>query len=328
MAEETETIQTQQSVKDWLLMRGNRLLVTGLLAVFVFVGFVGTVAVLQPSFPQKVVAGDPIDTLFASMITVIVTGTTLVVTIGQLILTQENGPLGDQRERMSNSMEVRDEIRDVIDEQIPTDPAEFLGVILDATIQKARALDNAFDQSSDPSLQSNVESFTDGVNKNASEVRERLRGGDFGRFDVLSASLNFAYGSKIAQIEQFLADDHALSDHQRDRFEELKGVLVLFGPAREHIKTLYFQWGLINLSQLILYAAVPAVVLAGIAIANVDTGTFPGQTLGIDHLTYAVGVMLAVSLLPFLLFVSYILRILTVAKRTLAIEPLVLLESE
>ena len=104
--------------------------------------------------------------------------------------------------------------------------------------------------------------------------------------------------------------------------------MSLFGPAREHVKTLYFQWALIDLSRLILYAAVPALVVAGLMLTAVDAGTFPGRTLGVDHVTLAVGGAFAVALLPFSLFVSYLLRVLTLAKRTLAIGPLVLRDSE
>jgi len=73
---------------------------------------------------------------------------------------------------------------------------------------------------------------------------------------------------------------------------------------------------------------VPALVVAGLMLAVVDAGTFPGSTRGVDHVTLVVGAAFAVTLLPFLLFVSYVLRVLTLAKRTLAIGPLVLRDSK
>jgi hypothetical protein len=115
-----------------------------------------------------------------------------------------------------------------------------------------------------------------------------------------------------------------LDDHDVERLEDLKTVLSMFGPAREHVKTLYFQWELIALSQLILYAAVPAVVVASVMVAVVSPETVSGTLFGIERILLLVGVAFAVTLLPFLLFVAYILRVLTVAKYTLAIEPLIL----
>ena len=337
---ETDTADTMREragenrVKLWLLLRANRLLVAGVLTVAVFVAFVAVAVVLSPSLAEKVGASDPIETLFASMITAIVTGATLVVTIGQLVLTQENGPLGDQQDRMDGTLAVRESVADLTGAPTPTDPAAFLDAILGAAAERARDLrDSVSDQGGDGSdrdaLRDDVDDLAAGVTENADAVRGQLDGAEFGSFDVVFAALNFDYGPKIGRIERIAAEhDEALTDDERDLLGELKESLSLFGPGREHVKTLYFQWALIDLSRLILYAAVPALLVAGLTLAAVDAGTFPGSTLGVDHVTLVVGGAFAVTLLPFSLFVSYLLRVLTLAKRTLAIGPLVLRDSE
>jgi ABC-type multidrug transport system fused ATPase/permease subunit len=337
---ETDTADTMREragenrVKLWLLLRANRLVVAGVLTVAVFVAFVAVAVVLSPSLAEKVGASDPIETLFASMITAIVTGATLVVTIGQLVLTQENGPLGDQQDRMDGTLAVRESVADLTGAPTPTDPAAFLDAILGAAAERARDLrDSVSDQGGDGSdrdaLRDDVDDLAAGVTENADAVRGQLDGAEFGSFDVVFAALNFDYGPKIGRIERIAAEhDEALTDDERDLLGELKESLSLFGPGREHVKTLYFQWALIDLSRLILYAAVPALLVAGLTLAAVDAGTFPGSTLGVDHVTLVVGGAFAVTLLPFSLFVSYLLRVLTLAKRTLAIGPLVLRDSE
>nr|WP_241686227.1 hypothetical protein [Halorubrum amylolyticum] len=322
----------ESRVKLWLLLRANRLVVAGVLTLAVFVAFVAAAAALSPSLAVKVGSKDPIETLFASMITAIVTGATLVVTIGQLVLTQENGPLGDQRKRMDDTLAVRDSIAELTGSPAPTDPAAFLDAVLAAASERARALRESVREGAHSdegpnraALREDIEELTGGVVGNADTVRGRLDGAEFGSFDVVFAALGFDYGPKIGRIER-IADDHgdALTDAERDLLGGLQESLSLFAPAREHVKTLYFQWALIDLSRLILYAAVPALVVAGLMLAVVDAGTFPGRTLGIDHVTLVVGGAFAVTLLPFSLFVSYVLRVLTLAKRTLAIGPLVL----
>ena len=50
--------------------------------------------------------------------------------------------------------------------------------------------------------------------------------------------------------------------------------------------------------------------------------------LGVDHIVLVVGGAFAVTLVPFMLLVAYLLRVLVVAKRTLAIEPLILRDSK
>ncbi len=319
----------ESRLKLWVLLRANRLLVAGVLTVSVFIAFVLAVSVLHPPFARQVRSGDVIETMFSAMITVIVTGTTLVVTIGQLVLTQENGPLGDQRDRMSNSMDAREFTTELIGSPSPADPAEFLGEIVASTARRSRALRDAIDGTDDDALRAEVDEFAGSVVGNADAVREQLDGARFGSFDVVFAVLNFNYSWKIFQVERIANEyEGSLTEHERGLLEDLKTSLTLFGPAREHVKTLYFQWALIDLSQLILYAAVPALAVAGIMLAVVDAGTFPGSTLGLDHVVLAVGGAFAVTLVPFMLFVSYLLRILTVAKRTLAIEPLILRDSQ
>ena len=315
----------ESRLKLWLLLRADRLLVAVVLVAAVFLAFVVAVVLLSPPFVRQLATGSPIEWIFSTMVSVIVTGTTLVVTIGQLVISQENGPLGDQRQRMSNTMDVRESTERLIGSPSPADPSAFLRELVGATADRARALDESVARGGDADLRREVDEFTESIVTNADEVRDQLDGARFGTFDVLFAALNFNYSWKVFQVER-IADEHegSLDDDDRSRLRELKTALSLFGPVREHIKTLYFQWVLIDLSRQILYASVPAVIVAAVMIAVVDAGTVPGSTLGIDHVVLVVGAAFAVTLLPFLLLVSYLLRVLTAAKRTLAIGPLIL----
>jgi len=320
----------ESKLKLWLLLRANRLLVTGVVTVGLFVGFVVGAAALSPALAEKVGSSDVIETMFSAMITAIVTGATLVVTIGQLVLTQENGPLGDQKERMAGAMEVRESVAALTGAPSPTDPVDFLDAILGVAADRSERLRASVSGTERPdAVGDDVTEFAQRVGGNADTVREQLDGAQFGTFDVVFAALDFNYGRKIHQVDRLEADHgDRLTEAERDALDDLRESLSLFGPAREHVKTLYFQWALIDLSRLILYAAVPALLVAGLMLAVVDAGTLPGSTLGIEHVTVAVAGAFAVTLVPFVLFVAYLLRILTLAKRTLAIGPLVLRDGQ
>jgi hypothetical protein len=311
--------------KLWVLLSANRLHVTAALAVGIFVGFVlvGSVGDLGLR------SGDTVGTMFATLLGAIITGTTLVVTISQLVISQENGPLGDQHERMSNTMEVRDYTGELVGRPTPADPSAVLRKLVDATRRRAKALRDAVSDSDDDDLREEVDEFTESLTGNADEVGEQLDGARFGTFDVLFAALNFNYGWKIFQVDRIDAE-HAdsLSEESQHLLDELRTTLSMFGPAREHVKTLYFQWALVDLSQLILYVAVPSLLVAGCTLAFVGDGSVVGSTLGIANVLWFVAAAFTVSVLPFLLLVSYIARIATVAKRTLAIGPLILRSSQ
>jgi hypothetical protein len=319
----------ESRLKIWLLMGVNRFVGTATLALLVFVGFMLFSVFLAPSLQSEITSTDTVETIFSTMIGVVVTGTTLVVTINQLVLSQENGPLGDQRQRMSDAMDFRTYTTDLFGGVVPADPSTFLKQLVEETERRTEALDRIVMDSENETLRREVEEFVDSVHGNAQEVQDELDGAQFGTFDVLFAALNFNYAWKIFQVERMrvgFADD--LDDEQRAALDDLRTALAMFGPAREHVKTLYFQWALVELSQYILYAAVPALIVAGGMLTFVGAETFgPATFLNVPVVTWVVAVAFTVTLVPFLLFTSYILRIATVAKRTLAIGPLILRES-
>ena len=67
-------------------MRSNRIALTAALALFVFTGYMLFSVVLEPILQSEITSTDTIETIFSTMIQVLVTGTTLVVTISQLVL--------------------------------------------------------------------------------------------------------------------------------------------------------------------------------------------------------------------------------------------------
>ncbi|WP_224448983.1 hypothetical protein [Haloprofundus salilacus] len=319
----------ESRLKIWLLFRTNRFVLTALLALLVFVSFLAISVALAPSLSSEIKSTDTIETVFSAMIGVIVTGTTLVVTISQLVLSAENGPLGDQRERMSDAMDFRTYTKDLFGSVVPVDPSAFLARLVGEIERRAEVVDRLVAETGDDELIDQTSEFIDSLHGNATEVQNELEGSSFGTFDVLFAALNFNYSWKIYQAER-LRENYAssMNDEQKYAFDQLKTALSMFGPAREHIKTLYFQWALVNLSQYILYAAVPALIVAGGMLTFVGAETFSGRFLTIPVITWVVSAAYTATLVPFLLFTSYILRIAPVAKRTLAIGPLILRDSQ
>ncbi len=106
----------------WLLLDADRWLVTALLSGVLFCGILA-VGLLHPTPALTLLTrGDPVETLFQALITGTVTAVTLVLTLNQLVLSQELGAVGDQRERMDGSMQFRADVADAVD--TPVSPAE------------------------------------------------------------------------------------------------------------------------------------------------------------------------------------------------------------
>jgi hypothetical protein len=193
--------------KLWAVLGANRLLITGLLGIFVFVVLTIVGATSFAAFQSALESGDTMETIVSTLIGAIITGTTLVVTISQLVISQENGPLGEQRERMSNAMDFREYTQELIGRPSPADPSAFLRAIIDASEQRTKELREAVADSDNDQLRAEVDEFTGSITGNSEEVRDELEGASFGSFDVLFAALNYNYTWKVFQTER-IAHEH------------------------------------------------------------------------------------------------------------------------
>jgi hypothetical protein len=338
-------------LRAWLLLDGDRHLVAaGILASFFLV--VVAVGTAQPT-PASVLLdrGDPVETLYQALVTSTVTGVTLVLTIGQLVLSQELGAVGDQRERMEGAVDFRHDVADAVGTAVaPAEPSAFLRGLVAATRRRADAFgesvgaddgtsEDAAPAVADPDadagadadaedLATAADAYVAAVRRDADAVADRLDGARFGEFEVVRAALDYDYSWKLyvgRRIREVYADD--LPEAAAEDLEALLSLLRLFGPAREHFKTLYFQWELSDLSRSLLYAAVPALAVAVVSLAFFDPGTVSGATLGVDDALWVLAATTTLSLAPFALLLSYVLRIVTVTKRTLSVGPFVLRET-
>ncbi|SFB68846.1 hypothetical protein SAMN05444422_101188 [Halobiforma haloterrestris] len=327
-----DTMARRSESPTWVhrfLLDANRWLVTGVLVVVVFVGLL-VVARLSPvSLRALVGTSDPVETLFQALTTALITGVTLVVTINSLVLSQELGAVEDQRERLEGALEFRGTVEESIDAPIsPPEPASFLQAIVAASAERASDFREAVSDSRDEDLIDRVDDFADNLATHADSIRDELEDAQFGTYEVLKAALDYNYSWKIFRARR-IANAHAdsFTDETREAYDELLESLKLFGLAREHFKTLYFQWELINLSRAMMYVAVPALVVTMSMLLFFDAGAVTGTVLGVDVLVWIVAAAATVAVTPFLLLIAFVLRIATMAKRTLAIGPFILRES-
>ncbi|MFB6105340.1 MAG: hypothetical protein ABEJ70_00055 [Halobacteriaceae archaeon] len=313
--------------KVWVLLGADRRLLAGVVLALIFTAFLVLGALDPAPLRAAMESGDPVETLFQALVTAIITGVTLVVSINQLVLSQELGAVGDQRDRMEEAMQFRRDVEGLLDAPIsPPEPSAFLRALVDVSGERARELAATVADDPDEEFRSRIDDYADGLRTNAAAVSAQVADAEFGTFELVLAALNFNYSWKIYQARR-LRNEHAadLDEETAVALDDLIEVLQYFGPAREHVKTLYFQWELIDLSRAMLYAALPALVVAGGMVLFVDDpATVTGQTLGVDDLVWVVAAATTVALVPFTLLFSYVLRIATVAKRTLAIGPFVL----
>ncbi|WP_435079371.1 hypothetical protein [Halococcus sp. AFM35] len=290
--------------------------------MFVFLVLLGAYAV--PSFRQFMAGYAPTRYVFQAFIGALITGVTLVVSISLVVLSQEFGPLGEQRDRMSGSMGFRADVEDIFGATSPPEPNDFLRALVENTTEKADALDDTAESENDDFREA-VEQLTDDIYDNANVVSDELENRDFGEYTVVKAALDYNYSWKIHQARRLQDSfDETMDRDTRRKLIDLIDILGFYGPAREHIKTLYFQWQLVDLSRGMLYLSVPSLAVTTAIALFLAPSSFPGALLGIDNLVWIVSASAAVGSLPFLFLTAFILRLVTITKRTLAIGPFVL----
>jgi len=311
----------RSTVSAYLLMEADRRLVAGGLVLGVFLGLVG-LSLLLPDPAAALRSGDPTETVFQALVGATITGVTLVLTLNQLVLSQEFGAVGDQRGRMEGAMSFREDVAECVGDQVsPAEPSAFLRALVDRSLERVRAVREAVD---DPD---ELETLLDSTEENAERVSERLSDATFGEFDVVSAALDFNYSWKLYAARRALAD-RGDDDPAAEPLEGLAEVLRLFGPAREHFKTLYFQTELIDLSRAVLWSSLPSLVVTVAALAFVDIPTLRGAVLGVPVSVLVMSAVVTIAVTPFVVLLAYILRIATITDRTLSIGPFILRKTD
>ncbi|MFC6827126.1 hypothetical protein [Halopelagius fulvigenes] len=313
----------------YVLLDIGRLKLAGALTVGMFLVFFVAGALSFPPFRTYMQNMGPSRYLFQAFVGALITGVTLVVSINQLVISQELGSLGSQRERMSGSVGFRGDVEDAFGSVSPPEPEAFLKALIDNTRQDAERLREAVSDHSNDEVVEKTRQVTDDIIDNAEVVSEELSGKSFGDYAVVKAALDYNYSYKVYQVRRLrvkFGDD--FTDDQTKALRDLSDVLAFYGPAREHIKTLYFQWELVDLSRGMIYTSISALAVTGTLALYLSPNSVPDSTLGVDNLVWVVSAGAAIGTFPFMLLSTYILRLATIAKRTLAIGPFILRSSE
>lgn len=310
-------------LKRWVLLDANRNTVAGAMlattfAVIVLVGSYGPVPVR--SF---LVEGVSPGTILVELLKAIVSVVVIVLSINQLVLSPGLGPVGEQRERYEQSIDLRQEVEDHTGTRVsPESPALFLAVILDAIAEQATRIEETASDVGDPTFRARTNEFTTDVVGEAGEVSPLVASGRFGEFEVISAVLRFAISEKVRSLRDLRrVHEGALPDPVAEACDEMNDLLELFTIAREYLKTVYIREEYISLSEGLLYTGLPSILLTYLAAQLYMPTVFPGHVLGIEKQLLFVGGAVTIALTPFVLLVSYVFRLAAMSRSTLFVGP-------
>lgn len=290
-------------LRRWVLLDGDRLVVTAVLLVGIYV-------VLDPLghwLPELTGlhfgSGHRETELLNALLGGIFLLVSIVVTIASLYVTQEQGALRQQFERVEATVELRRDIEEATDVSVtPTAPGEYLFVLVDAISAKADELREVAENDDE-----NVEKFLHEMATQTEELRDEIRA-DHSIRSLVLATMGYDNVLLINQLRQFRAEHGGdLPDDAEPIAEELSDLLQHFAATREYFKTLYFSREFAALTKHLIYVSLPTILL--VAFVLLHSSDFPDT-----HTSIAVVSTLALA--PFALLSAYVLRVATVASRT------------
>lgn len=304
--------------REWFMVEGDRLFIAVGISVIVFLLFLGLNEVGLISF----VNDDSITRLAGGMIAGTFSLVTLVVSINQLILSQEFASAGDARDQLRGVMEFRENVADTANVPAsPASPTRLLELVVEAIHYQATSLRDAVNAYDDAEGREIIIKYTNSVEESTNRIDETLEHTKFGTFKAMSAAVAYDAAWQL-YVARHLRGEYgdSLPPEGTAALDELIGTLELFTTTREHFKTTYLQRELTRFSQLTIYTGVPA-ILAAMTIGFLYAD-FGGPTVSAVVLPYLVSGLVGVVVTPLSLLVSYILRTATVTRRTASVGPM------
>lgn len=304
-------------VVDWVVLQGNRQLVAlgiALLAsVFVWILISADVLAVGPD--------SSVATLLGSGITSgVITLLTVALSINQLIISRIFDPINELTDRLDGAREVRANAEELLGQHAtPNDPAAFLSLIaIEVADRSARLLALADSKEWKPATE--ITAMVGDFKTYGESIDENIEP-EMSVSDTLNVILGpeYAFNLTAASYLQAKFED----DLPAEAMVELQGIedaLESIAVVRQFYKTVAIQQDLAELSRVLVYTGLFALLYTIVLTLVYRTGSV---TVPLRVLPAMVTAGTGIVFIPLALFVSYILRAATVARRTVSVGPFV-----
>ncbi|WP_218143665.1 hypothetical protein [Halohasta litchfieldiae] len=304
---------------EWLVVDGSRLLLT----IIISVGLFGLLLILNALGVIGFTDQGSVTRMASGMIAGSLSLVTLVVSVNQLILSQEFSPVGKHRDQFSSVMQFRQDIEQQADiPRTPMEPTRVLSVLADTIGTNASRLAESVADSPNAAYRQQVTQYAQSVEDNAQWVDQSVDEPQTNAFDALSVAIAYDDGWQLSTARYLRNSAPALSAETETAFDDLIESTRLFSSAQEHFKTVYLQRELTRFSQLIIYTGVPAVFAAVfIILIHGGLGT---PAISAAALPSVVSLLVTLVFVPLVLLAVFILRTATIIRRTATVGPMLL----
>lgn len=296
----------------WVTLEANRLAVTGALLTIVFGTFMGIASFWTFEMQTLLTDTSTVQTILNTFLSGMILLVSIVVSINSIVLSHDITSVENQEHRIEGAIDFRRDLGELAKpEENPSEPSSFLTVMSRVIRTRAEALTNEMD-GLDPGFTEEIEEYS-GLVSDAADDLGQVNKTSGAEFAVLWKGIGFDYGPHIERSRSLVSTDHASTES----FEDLIEAFKLFAIGKEYFKTLYYTREVSQLSRTLLVVALPAILFNASVIVAINGQVLPdGWFLGLPPLQTFVAVALAISIAPYLVLTSYMLRLSTVARLT------------
>jgi len=300
----------------WVLLKGNRIVVAGLLLVGILAAYT-TLELIGFTAAQNLgVMSAALGALVSGNLTVI----TVVLSINQLVLSRELQGIGGITSSIEEVSEFRERVREAVDREVtPATPAEFLSLLVRSTQTEVERLEDATAHVNDDDLRADIDEFTTRLTAHTDRVLRLLRKPDIGVFGVLAATLSTNYAHELNETRRLKARyGDRLSESAVDSLDSIARRVKDIDVARQYFKTMYMQEELSYFSRLLLYVGIPAefITVATLVAVSKSGPVLAGLPI---TLTVVAPIVITVGFAPLVVLFSFMIRVATVAHNTISV---------
>jgi hypothetical protein len=317
----------ESRAKRWILLRANRLILTGSILFGVFVALLVTNVVWPFEMQSLLTETTAVQTLFNTLLSGTILLVSVVVSINSIVLSQDLTALNTQQNRVEGAMEFQEEVERVTGtDTCPTEPAAYLRLMLETVLESTAEFRELRSERPEGESHDEIHTYVHFLEGYTELVADEMADADPGSIQVLIVGLTYDYAGALHATRRLKTEfDETLTDEEREELDRLGEILKLFSVGHEYFKSLFYMREFGKLSKSLLYVALPVIVMISYVLLAVSAGQYPVATIpGLSTVTIFMMAAYSVALAPYVVLTAFVLRSATIATRSLATGPFVL----
>ena len=301
----------------WFLYGGNRPAVATGLVVTAFIVYL-VLGWLNIIF----LPGTRLMWLLNGLVNGLLSLVTIVLTVNQLVLSQQFDSMGELSNRLDQMIDFRMQVEEMTGTNVtPVVPGEFFTDLLAALGERAEELGEGASEYDDDQLADEINQYATDLTEQTNQIHEQVKNSE-GTFAVLLTILDYNNSRHFytaRRLQTAYADVH--TETTKTALNEIRELYKQINTTRQYFKTVYLQRELSELSRMIIYTGIIAVLVASVMMLTYKDMATATLNPPVYHILLS-GSLVAIQS-PLAVLFSYAARAATISRKTAAFGPFI-----